>query len=75
MEKFLWMLTTLWLGVHYGIFSFYFITFLEGYVILRKEYFFWKKKNLNGRLKKTEFQFRQFQYFFAKISGIGPWFI
>ena len=35
--------------------------------------FFWKKFQ-NGRLKKTEFfNSANFQYFFAKISVIGPW--
>ena len=34
-----------------------------------------KKKNLNGRLKKTEIfdYYTDSRYFFMKISGIGPW--
>ena len=39
-----------------------------------KNKFFWKKKFQNGWLKNSEF-FKTInsQYFFAKISGIGPW--
>ena len=37
-------------------------------------YFFWKKRFQNGRLKKTMFfKTVNSQYFFAKLSGIGPW--
>ena len=33
-----------------------------------------QKKNLNDLLKKTEFlNSANSQYFFTKISGIGPW--
>ena len=32
-----------------------------------------KKKMINGGLKNTEFFNDHLQYFFAKISGIGPW--
>jgi hypothetical protein len=37
--------------------------------------FYWKKKNQNCRLKKTEFfKIANFHNFFVKISWIGPWF-
>ena len=39
-------------------------------------FFFSKKKIQNGRLKKTSFcQTVNSQYFFAKLSGMGPWVI
>ena len=43
---------------------------------LSKIFFFFskKKKIQNGRLKKTSFcQTVNSQYFFAKLSGMGPW--
>ena len=40
----------------------------------QKKIFLKKKKNQNGRLKKTEiFNSPNSQYFFMKISWIGPW--
>ena len=40
----------------------------------KKKFFFSKKKIQNGRLKKTSFcQTVNSQYFFAKLSGMGPW--
>ena len=40
----------------------------------KKKWFFWKKKNQNGRLKKRSFfNSVNSQYFFVKISWIGPW--
>ena len=39
-----------------------------------KNIFFWKKKIPNGRFKTTEiFNSSNSQYFFIKISWIGPW--
>ena len=40
----------------------------------KKKYFFLKKKIQNGRLKKSAFfKTANSQYFFVKISCIGPW--
>ena len=40
----------------------------------KKNFFLSKKKIQNGRLKKTSFcQTVNSQYFFAKLSGMGPW--
>jgi hypothetical protein len=40
----------------------------------QKFFFFFEKKILNGRLKKTEiFNYPNSQYFFMKISWISPW--
>ena len=40
----------------------------------KKNFFFFEKKNQNGRLKKSEiFKIANSQIFFEKISQIGPW--
>ena len=40
----------------------------------QKKYFFFEKKNQNGRLKKSSFfKITNSQNFFAKISHFGPW--
>ena len=43
---------------------------------MKQFFFFFWKKNQNGQLKKTEiFKSAKSYYFFATISGIGPWVI